>query len=329
MKKILFLILLSLIGLSFIKSEGYFELLSYPSYWPTPTYNFKKKPLSKLKIELGRKLFYEPMLSKDNTISCASCHLSFSSFTHTDHALSHGIDDRIGKRNSPVLVNLAWNTSFMWDGAVNHIDVQALAPISHPDEMGEELNNVIKKLQGDKRYPRMFETAFGDSIITGEHLLLSIAQFQLTLVSCNSKYDQVIAGENRFNEQEERGYQLFQKHCASCHQEPLFTNGNFERNGLPIDSNLMDVGRCGITNVASDSMKFKVPTLRNIQFSKPYMHDGRFSSLNDVIKHYNTYLFTSNNRKGLTETERIDIIAFLRTLSDRTFMFNPKFQYPR
>ena len=135
--------------------------LSYPSSWPEPVYDFNDKPLTKEGIELGRKLFYDPILSRNNTISCASCHLSYTAFTHVDHALSHGINDSIGTRNSPVLINLAWNSSFMWDGAVNHIEVQPLAPIAHPAEMGEEIKHVLQKLQNTKKYPPLFQSVFG------------------------------------------------------------------------------------------------------------------------------------------------------------------------
>ena len=309
-----------------------------PENWPEPIYNFTKNPLNKETIALGRKLFYDPILSKDNSISCSSCHLSYTAFTHVDHALSHGIHDSIGTRNSPVLVNLAWQTSFMWDGSVNHIEVQALAPISHPSEMGEDIVSVIYKLQNSDIYSNLFEQAFGDANIPGETLLKALAQFQLTLVSSNSKYDKVKRKEENisFSEQEKRGYNLFQKNCNSCHAEPLFTNGSFQNNGLPVDSFLLDYGRMNISLQANDSLKFKVPSLRNIEFSKPYMHDGRFTNLMDVMNHYSESVIASEtlapalkDRIPLSEEEKVDIIAFLLTLSDKSFLFNPDFAYPR
>ena len=138
--------------------------LEYPNYFPKPVYDFKKNPLSQNKIELGRALFYDPVLSKDNTIPCASCHSSFNSFAHTDHALSHGIADKIGTRNAPALMNLAWHQTFMWDGAINHLDVQALSPISHPKEMGEKIEDVVAKLQHSKIYPKLFFEAFSGQV---------------------------------------------------------------------------------------------------------------------------------------------------------------------
>lgn len=307
-----------------------------PDNWPKPVYDFEKNPLNDKVIALGRKLFYDPILSLDNTISCSSCHLSFTAFTHVDHSLSHGIGDSIGTRNSPVLINLAWNKHFMWDGAVNHIDVQALAPISHPAEMGESIENVILKLNSDSKYQKLFKDAFGSDEILSKQLLKALAQFQLTLISANSKYDKVKRKEAEFTKQEKSGYKLFKKHCASCHAEPLFTSGEFANNGLPIDSNLNDIGRAKITLNDKDKYKFKIPTLRNIEFSFPYMHDGRFKSLNDVLDHYISGISNTENLSPqlingikLSSEDKVDIIAFLLTLSDKEFLFNPDFQFPR
>jgi cytochrome c peroxidase len=171
------------------------------------------------------------MLSRDSTVSCSNCHLSFTAFTHVDHALSHGISDRIGKRNAPALVNLAWSRSFMWDGAVNHLDMQALAPVSNHAEMDFDIAGVVNRLGSRTEYRKMFEEAFGSDDITGERVLKAIAQFELTLVSANSGYDRVMAGKDTFTLQEKNGYELFKKHCNSCHTEPLFTQYQFENNG--------------------------------------------------------------------------------------------------
>jgi len=307
-----------------------------PNGWPKPAYDFSKNPLNENKIELGRALFYEPMLSRNNIVSCASCHSQYTAFTHVDHALSHGIEDKIGTRNSPALMNLAWQQLFMWDGAVNHLDVQALAPIANPVEMDENISNVVKKLQHTKHYPKLFYKAFGDSVITGEHTLKALSQFMLTLVSHNSKYDSVMRKEAEFTAQENNGYLLFKKNCAACHTEPLFTNNSFKSNGLPIDTTLNDYGRYGITKNVKDSLKFKVPSLRNIEFSYPYMHDGRFKKLSEVLKHYTTGVqhnqaLSEELQKpiNLSSNERVDIVAFLLTLTDRSFLFNPNFSYPK
>jgi len=207
-----------------------------PATWPVPQYDFSKNPLTIEKIELGRALFYDPILSRNNMISCASCHSPFTAFAHVDHALSHGVDNRIGTRNAPALMNLAWHESFMWDGAINHLDMQPLAPIHNKDEMDEDVSNVAVKLQQSKIYPVLFYKAFGDSMITGEHELKAISQFMLTVISANSKYDRVQRKEEEFTSQEQNGYRLFQQNCSSCHKEPLFTNLQFENNGLPVDT---------------------------------------------------------------------------------------------
>lgn len=312
-------------------------VLELPQDWPEPLYDFEKNPLTQEGISLGRKLFYDPIFSKDSSTSCSSCHLSFTAFTHVDHALSHGIADSIGNRNSMALMNLAWSKHFMWDGAVNHLDMQALAPINDPKEMGETTSDVIGKLQSSEIYPELFEAAFSDSIITGEHFLKALAQFQLTFISANSKYDKVMRKENgiEFNEQESKGYELFKNNCASCHTEPLFTTGEFANNGLPVDTILNDVGRMAISLNTDDSLKFKIPSLRNIEFSRPYMHDGRFKKLRQVVEHYSNGIVQSSTLASELESgielganEKVDLIAFLLTLSDREFVMNSDLSYP-
>jgi cytochrome c peroxidase len=216
----------------------------------------------------------------------------------------------------------------MWDGAIDHLDFQALAPIAHPAEMDLSIEGVVQKIQSKTAYKALFFNAFGDSTATGERLLKAMSQFELTLISANSKYDRMILGQETFTEQEQNGYRLFQKNCASCHAEPLFTNQEFERNGLPLDSTLKDYGRMKVTQQPADSLKFKVPTLRNIEFSYPYMHDGRFKKLRAVIHHY-TQTTVLDRKIDLLPNEKVDLVAFLLTLSDREFLFNPDFSFPR
>jgi cytochrome c peroxidase len=311
-------------------------LFSVPDSWPQPIYDFSKNKISKDKIELGRALFYDPILSRNNSISCNSCHSQYTAFAHVDHKLSHGIDDRIGARNAPSLMNLAWQNSFMWDGAINHLDMQALAPISNKDEMDSNINDVVTRLQQKNIYPSLYYKAFGDSIITGEHTLKAITQFMLTLVCANSKYDSVMSKMTLFTEQENNGYLLFKQNCSSCHQEPLFTNGEMKNNGLVLDPFLMDIGRMKITQNPNDSLQFKVPTLRNIEFSYPYMHDGRFKKLSEVLNHYTTDIQKSKTLSNelnkpivLSSAQKVDLIAFLLTLTDKEFLFNPKYSFPK
>jgi len=312
------------------------DLFVVPKGWAKPVYDFSKNPLTKEKIAVGRALFHDPILSRNNTISCTSCHSQYTAFSHTDHRVSHGIEDRIGTRNSSTLVNLAWQNIFMWDGAINHLDMQSLAPIHHPAEMDETIENVVLKLQKSAIYPKAFEKAFGDSTITGERVLKSLSQFMLTFVSANAKYDQVQRGETTFTAQEQNGYALFQKNCESCHREPLFTSHEFANNGLQIDTVLNDFGRMTMTKQIEDSLKFKIPTLRNIQFSFPYMHDGRFKKLSEVLNHYTKEIQQSPTLAKelqqpieLTSNEKVDIVAFLLTLTDKEFLFNRDYSYPR
>ena len=335
MKKLFVISILIVIMLSFKSID---DLFLVPKNFPKPVYDFSNNPLSADKIALGKALFYDPILSKDNTISCSSCHLSYTAFTHTDHNLSHGIDNRIGIRNAPALMNLAWNTYFMWDGAVTHLDMQALAPISHHDEMDETIENIVTKLQNASKYKQLFYKAFNDSSATGEHTLKAIAQFMVTLISANSKYDKVIRKEGgySFTENELKGYNLFKQNCASCHKEPLFTNNEFENNGLVPDKFLNDIGRAKISQNPNDSFKFKVPSLRNVELSYPYMHDGRFPNLQMVLFHYTEDIHQSatlsNQLKKkivLDEADKNNLIAFLKTLTDEEFLQNPKFQPER
>lgn len=304
--------------------------------WPEKVYNEKNNPPSTEKKELGRLLFYDPILSSDNTISCSSCHLSYNAFTHTDHAVSHGVFDRVGKRNAPALFNLAWKKNFMWDGAVHNLDAQAMAPIENVLEMKETLANVVKKLNERKFYREYFFQAWGDSLVTGERVLKSISQFMLSLESKNSKYDQVLKGEIKFTEQEKNGYVLFQKNCNACHTEPLFTNDEFKSNGIPLDDSLNDFGRGAVTTFSQDRLTFKVPSLRNVEMSFPYMHDGRFKTLQQVMNHYSSILGKEenissplNHSLSLTSNHKQDLIAFLLTLTDHKFLTQKEYQFPQ
>ncbi len=332
-KNVLALIAIGFFLLSFQQAQK--GLLEIPNLFPKPSYNFKNNPLDSNKIKLGRLLFYDGILSKDNSISCSTCHSPFSAFAHNDHDLSHGIDDKIGVRNAPALFNLAWQSSFMWDGAINHMDMQALAPISSTTEMGENIANVVVKLQKDSFYRNKFYQAYNDSIVTGEHVLKALSQFQLTLVSANSKYDKVKRGENEFTDQELKGYKLFQKNCNSCHQEPLFSNYSFGQNYIAVDSVLKDFGKGSITKLMKDSLLFKIPSLRNLKYSYPYMHDGRFYTLNKVLNHYiskeTTLKFKKDGLKkiSLSPNDKVDLISFLLTLNDKEFVFNNKHRFPR
>lgn len=310
-----------------------------PKHFPEPVYQFKDVPQGRLRFELGRTLFYDPALSRDSSISCATCHLQYTGFTHIDHPVSHGIDGRIGNRNSPVMINLAWNKFFHWDGGVIHLNAQAINPLTHPKEMDMDIVELLKKLNNSSFYRKRFYAAFGDSVITTPLLMRGIANFSVALVSANSKYDKIILKEEgvAFTDQEQRGYDLFKKYCNACHTAPLFTSHKFKKNGLALDPELKDVGRMGITERKTDSLLFKIPTLRNVEFSFPYMHDGRIQKLKEVIEHYSSLPTGNKNvskelkkiKKPFTEEQKKDLLAFLKTLTDKEFLYNKDFSFPR
>ncbi|MEZ4798229.1 MAG: cytochrome-c peroxidase [Flavobacteriales bacterium] len=315
-----------IVALFALSMQQHLDIIAFPKHFPEHNYSFENNPLSFQKIELGKMLFYDPILSLDSTISCASCHSPYNAFAHADHALSHGIHDTIGTRNAPALFNLSWNKSFMWDGAIHHLDVQPLAPISSPSEMNCDINTVVARLERSPLYKFKFSEAFDSEQITGENFLKALAQFQLSLISANSKYDQVLKGENTFTAQEAKGYALFVQHCNRCHTEPLFTNQNFETNQLTPDAALNDVGRSKISQKEEDNYKFKVPSLRNLDHSYPYMHDGRFKKLSQVLDHYSQANLTP--KITLTSDDKKDLMSFLIALNDTSFIFNPTNKYP-
>ena len=316
----------ALIGacLAFAASEA--PLFERPAHFPAPVYDFAAHPLDSATVALGRRLFYDELLSADTTVACASCHSPYNAFAHTDHELSHGIHDRIGLRNAPALFNLAWATSFHRDGAHHSIELQALAPIHHADEMGSDIATVVGRLRENPHYASGFAKAYKDTAITGERVLRALAQFQLTLVSAGAKYDRVALGQDSFSSQERKGLALFETHCNGCHTAPLFTNQDFASNGLPVDPTLNDFGRVGITARPADSLHFKVPPLRNLTFTRPYMHDGRFRTLRAVLEHYAT---RDPDPIPLSADDRADLTAFLLTLDDRDFVFDERHGFPR
>lgn len=303
-----------------------------PSYFPEPSYNFSNNIITKERFELGRKLFYDPILSANNTISCGSCHIQTSAFTHHGHSVSHGIYDRMGTRNSPPIMNLAWNNSFMWDGGINDLDLQSIAPITNHVEMDDSMPNVLSKLRNHPQYPALFKNAFGNDEITGTIFLKALSQFMLMCNSVNAKYDSVRLNKAVFTEEELLGYEVFKTKCNQCHTEPLFTNYDFVNNGLSI-SLVNDLGRYVITNNNADKYKFKVPSLRNLSFTAPYMHDGRLLSIDAVLTHYTHQVqptpnlhpvFSSGSSLGIeiSDTEKTYLKAFLKTLDDKSFLFD-------
>jgi cytochrome c peroxidase len=324
-------------GIAFSKQvTDSFSGFQQPANFPEAKYHFKTNEITQAKFELGRKLFYEPRFSRDNTVSCGTCHIQSAAFTHHGHDVSHGIDDRLGKRNSPPIVNLAWSKTFFWDGGVFDLDLQPLVPITNPVEMDETMDNVLKKLRTHPDYPALFREAFGTDEINTERVLKAMSQFMVMLVSANSKYDSVMRKQGaRFRVEEQQGYALFKTHCGSCHREPLFTDDSFRDNGIGAGPG-NDEGRYLVTLNETDKYKFKVPGLRNISYTAPYMHDGRFITLEAVLAHYAGHVKNTPNldpllkRSGsrgisLTKEEQSKIITFLLTLNDRVFINDKQF----
>lgn len=311
-----------------------FYVFRVPQGFPEPAYHFENNTVTQAGFKLGRKLFYETLLSRDNSIACASCHQQVSAFANTEHRFSHGVNNLLGKRNAPPIFNAAWMPKFMWDGGINHIENQPAGPITNPVEMDENLSNVIAKLGAVPEYRTMFADAFGDNTITTQRMFRALAQFMGMMVSSNSRYDKYVRGEEggTLNAQEQSGLTLFRAKCASCHTEPLFTDYGFHNNGLAVDPTLNDSGRVHITLDPADRFKFKTPSLRNIALTYPYMHDGRFWTLEEVLDHYASGVVSSptldpalSSGIPMNTQEKADIIAFLKTLTDDSFILNHEY----
>lgn len=336
-----------LVGLVFACKKGsdvlpdVFAGFTKPANFPEPEYDFSRNPVTEAGFELGKRLFYEPRLSRNNTIACGSCHIQSASFTHHGHDVSHGIDDRLGTRNPMPIVNLAWQREFFWDGGVFDLDLSPVNAITSPVEMDETVPNVIRKLREHPDYPALFKKAFGTEEITDARLFKALSQFMLMAVSADTKYDKVMRNEEgaAFTEAEKKGYVFFKQRCATCHSEPLLTDRSYRNNGLQ-PNRVNDIGRDSVTLNPRDRYAFKVPSLRNWQYTAPYMHDGRFLTLNRVLEHYRSGIVDSetldpifrqpDGRIGIpmTDEEKENLMAFLQTLNDREFVTNPLFAEP-
>lgn len=303
-----------------------FEFKS-PSYFPLIRYSFSNNEVTMERFNLGKRLFFDGILSSDNTISCASCHAQTHAFADLNVALSSGIEGRLGSRNSPSIVNLAWSPSFMWDGGVNHIEIFSLAPITDSTEMNETMHNVIDKLNAIPSYVEQFQKAYDVDVIDDQAMFRALTIYMMMIVSDQSKYDKWARGETTLTMQESAGKTLFDQKCSTCHSGALQTDYSFRNNGL--DAEFTDLGRGRITQNESDYGKFKVPSLRNVMITYPYMHDGRFFNIRNVLDHYDEGIQQSgtldpliSNGIPMTEEEKDAIIAFLETLTDYKLLSN-------
>lgn len=304
-------------------------VLSTPEGFPKMNAAVRDNRPTQFGVELGQKLFNEKRFSADNSISCSSCHLQTNAFADT-HSQAVGIYQRIGLRNVPPLQNLAFLNFYNWDGSKLQLENQVLVPIITHEEMNSSIVEVIHKIQDDKEYKELFQKAFGDQNITATGIYLSMAQYQYTLISSNSKYDRVKKNEGeRFTESESRGYQVFQNKCASCHSTELFTDQSFRNIGFPVNTDTNEAGRARVTGIATDYMSFRVPSLRNVEYTAPYGSFGQFATLKEVLDYFDRGVLNSSNldpifkdnsnRIPLSEYEKLDLISFMKTLSDREF----------
>lgn len=296
-------------------------------------------PLTVERVALGRALFFDKELSVNRGQSCAGCHDPQKAFTD-GRALSVGAEGRAGQRNAMALFNLAWKRSFFWDGRASSLRAQVLQPIQNRDEMHEPLTNLVARLgAAGSRYPALFAAAFGSTEVTGEKISLALENYLLTLTCFDAKFDRVLRGAETFTAEERRGFELFSTEydprrgqfgadCFHCHGGPLFQSQTFANNGL--DAIFTDPGRAAVTGRESDRGKFSVPSLRNVALTAPYMHDGRFQTLEQAVEHYATGVKRSatldpnlakhpDGGVPLSAADKKALVAFLRTLTDSKF----------
>jgi cytochrome c peroxidase len=302
----------------------------------------RDNPLLIERVELGEKLFFDKCVSLNDAQSCADCHAPANAFTD-GRRVARGAEGDLGTRNSMPLFNLAWKKDFFWDGRAKSLREQVLQPIQNPIEMHQTLTNLVVKLaQTTNDYPALFTAAFGSPEITAEKISLALENYLLTLTSFNAKFDRVLRGEEQFTMEEQHGFELFSTEydprrgqygadCFHCHGGPLFQSQSFANNGL--DETFSDPGRGKITSKAYDDGKFSTPSLRNVTLTAPYMHDGRFRTLEEVVEHYATGVKRSatldpnlakhpDGGVPLSAADQRALVAFLETLTDPQFAAN-------
>lgn len=304
--------------------------LDIPQGFPLLNSSVNRNKPTKYGVELGEKLFHDKKLSGNNTISCASCHNQSSAFAD-NNVQAIGIYGRSGLRNTPSIQNLAFMKFYNWDGNKLTLESQSLVPIITHEEMNSSILEVMEKITDDHDYKDMFKKAFGDEGITPDRIYRSIAQYEYTLISANSKYDKVKRNEGEtFTASEARGYQAFKIKCASCHSTELFTDQSFRNIGFPLNPSTEEAGRARVTGIPTDYMRFRVPSLRNVEYTAPYGSFGQFPTLRAVLDYFDSgvldadnldpILKENGNRIPLSEQEKEDIISFIKTLSDSRFV---------
>mgnify|MGYP000285982476 CR=1 FL=1 len=308
------------------KDEPVAYQLQVPTWFPEMEIPAENE-LTEARIALGRKLFYEPLLSSDSSVSCASCHLQERAFTD-GISISVGVNNEMGLRNAPTLANIGFAPRFFHDGGVETLELQSQQPLFSVEEMNFSIAGFLERIGNDDEYRRLFEEAYGREP-DAFGISRSIASFERTMISGNSRFDayEYHGIQSALNEFEIRGRNLFfssNTECSSCHVPPLFTNYEYENVGLYV--NYADSGRARISHLEEDKGKFKVPTLRNIELTAPYMHNGSMTSLAEVIDHFNSGGVGHPNQSskvkplGLSEQEKQDLVAFLKALTDDSFI---------
>lgn len=300
-------------------------------------------PMTVEGVELGRKLFYDPILSKNDAQSCADCHAQTLAFTDDGLQFSIGVEGLPGNRNSMPIFNLAWTSEFFWDGRSNSLEHQIFGPVVNPLEMNTSWPEVEAELNASTTYKQLFKEAFNIDQIDSVHVSKAMAQFIRSIVSGNSKYDKFVRSEISLTPSEMNGLNIYMTELGDCfHCHPL-TNGlgtdnQYRNNGLDSDAAMTDMGRMDVTGLPSDKGKFKVPSLRNIELTAPYMHDGRFATLEEVVDHYDMGGVSSSTIDplmkhvgiglNLTLTQKQDLVNFLKTLTDQDYVNNPAYSQP-
>ena len=301
----------------------------------------ERNPLTSEGVDLGRALFFDPLLSGDNQVSCATCHQPALGFADGEVLSEGGVSGEATLRHSPALLFLAWMDGYFWDGGGSDLESQAFAPLVEPTEMGQDLDELMEELAAHPTYPARFEAAFEEGL-TLANVVRALAQFQRTLISVDAPFDRVMRGEDAaLSPAAARGYAVFAQRCAACHGGVAFTDHSYRNNGLdasfPDDDVMLAWGRGRITMDPADKGKFKVPSLRNVTVTSPYMHDGRFATLSEVIDHYRSgvrnsptldpLLRRADGALGLpvSDLETADLLAFLDALTDLSFLNDPDY----
>lgn len=297
--------------------------LEYPHHFPEPILSPTRNALTYEGVALGKDLFFDPILSADRQISCASCHRPELAFSDGEK-FSVGHSGNQLKRNTPALINLAWSERFFWDGGVKNLESLSFAALMNPDEMGSDLTSLCERLNDHPQYSTKFKRAFQTDSISSAFISRALAQYLRTLISTGSKYDSVQLETTKYSKIEKDGQRVFNKNCAVCHSPPLFTDNSFHHNGLEQEFSSSDLylntGRFRITRDSSDLGKYKTPTLRNLALTAPYMHDGRFATLDQVLSHYQNIDSTNQiqdpnvSRIFFSNDEKLALKEFLTTL---------------